>query len=1083
MRQPASAAGADHEGIRKRIDVCDTALAAMPLWSADRWMILNQRGMLRRALHAATLEPEDLAAALVDLEAAWDAADLAPEGCVAGHNLGNTLLQQYEYTLDDTVLSWATSVLVEAEESAASSRHPRHDEVINSLASARERNWTAHYDLEQLRAAIQLQRRAVDLTASAAPDMLPQRLTNLSDYLWSFYSFAGRPEEAVEALGIARRALALAPEGHPQRRYCLVTLVDRCLAVRGVLGDVRDLTEEAIRLATEVVAIPATTVLEEENAHQVMASAYRARFQLTQAPSDLDRALAHQQRVVDLTPPNSMNRATSLANLARLHATHASTTGDSGVRHTAERLFGEAAEQAAGVRDALVFGAQRDTMSVEGFSPTDVATAERLARAALESAEALDPQDTQRLVQLLNAAVTLTGIYRRSPDTEQARAVQAERILRLLPHEGFLGAQVRAARAELLSARAFRSLDPEDLDQAIAEQRAAIGAMRAARDPLADLQLVLLANLLEVRALPQGGSGDPGRTGRDLLTEVIQLREMVSRRPASSIDRFAAFQSLARSNAKLGRWTQAADAYRAALGGMAALAPAHLNHADRESLLAQLGSLPADAAAVLLQIGDPSTALELAEAGRGLLISESVGLRDRFPEVEAADQGLARRLSAVRASLTLWRDPGADPQAKSPSTDGSALLKYRALSAELEQVLHEIREQPSLRRFLLPDRAEELLAQPGPVAVVFCSAHGSAALVAYRGVLTTVSLPHLTPGRVAVEIEEFDRNLQITGAPETTLAERDSAEESLTRLLAFLWNVLAQPVLDDPQVARWLGDPELERAADGRPRFWWCPVGSLGRFPLHAAGTPPHVRATRTAARLAVMDRVVSSYASSLTTLQSARATGPLAAKRGILSIGIPDTPGRPPLTLADDEIASVAAWAPGADQLQGARATRSEVLTRLRTADWLHFVGHAEQGPGTAGPDSGSGVLVTHDHLSAGAIGVEDLLRGGAVRRHWLAYLSACSTARGRPELVDQSLHVAGALQAAGFAHVIATHWAVRSDTAALVAQDFYEELPQRGPVRHQDVALALDEAVRFARDYRPDRPSRWAPVHHRGP
>jgi CHAT domain-containing protein len=85
------------------------------------------------------------------------------------------------------------------------------------------------------------------------------------------------------------------------------------------------------------------------------------------------------------------------------------------------------------------------------------------------------------------------------------------------------------------------------------------------------------------------------------------------------------------------------------------------------------------------------------------------------------------------------------------------------------------------------------------------------------------------------------------------------------------------------------------------------------------------------------------------------------------------------------------------------------------------------------------------------------------------LAYLSACSTARGSLRLLDESIHLISAFQLAGFSHVVGTLWPIADDIAARVADETYREISA-----HPDqVAPALHWAVRRVRDAYPRNPA----------
>jgi CHAT domain-containing protein len=99
------------------------------------------------------------------------------------------------------------------------------------------------------------------------------------------------------------------------------------------------------------------------------------------------------------------------------------------------------------------------------------------------------------------------------------------------------------------------------------------------------------------------------------------------------------------------------------------------------------------------------------------------------------------------------------------------------------------------------------------------------------------------------------------------------------------------------------------------------------------------------------------------------------------------------------------------------------------------------------------------------------------------MAFLSACQTAVGGVRLPDETIHLAAAMQFAGYRHVIATAWSISDDHAPAVAKDTYTKLAATGRLDPDRAAIAIHYAVEALRTRRPSRPDLWAPYLHVGP
>ncbi|KAF8441750.1 CHAT domain-containing protein, partial [Boletus edulis BED1] len=77
--------------------------------------------------------------------------------------------------------------------------------------------------------------------------------------------------------------------------------------------------------------------------------------------------------------------------------------------------------------------------------------------------------------------------------------------------------------------------------------------------------------------------------------------------------------------------------------------------------------------------------------------------------------------------------------------------------------------------------------------------------------------------------------------------------------------------------------------------------------------------------------------------------------------------------------------------------------------------------------------------------------------------YLSACHTTVGDEESPDEEIHLASAMQFAGFRSVIGTMWAVDDSATTKITSTFYRHVvDESGRLDHTRAALALNETMK---------------------
>ncbi|MGC0206933.1 CHAT domain-containing protein [Streptomyces levis] len=544
----------------------------------------------------------------------------------------------------------------------------------------------------------------------------------------------------------------------------------------------------------------------------------------------------------------------------------------------------------------------------------------------------------------------------------------------------------------------------------------------------------------------------------DLAKACAVFREAAAVEGVPTKVRFAVTAHWALRAALLADWAQAVDAYRAALAQLPLLAWHGLELEDRISGLAVSDSIACDAAAAALSAGRPETALHLLELGRGVLLAQAVDSRFDIAELEEREPGLAGRIAEIRRTLHSADASLADPTAPAHERRADA-HERRELTAELDGLTREAYRLLGLDDHLRPPDPEELraAAADGTVVVVNTSFLRCDALVVTRDALRTVPLPGLS-------LEEAggvrDRTETLLAALSSAGRSPDEAGRVLGETLEWLRETVVEPVLT-----------VLRSAGQNSGRLWWCPTGLLALLPLHAAGGLP--------------ERYVCSYTTTLRSLADARrrfggARGGVSGDGGVLVVDQADVPGLPRLPSARKEALRLVTQVTERRLLAGPTVDPRAVRRALPHHSCLHFAGHARHDPVRP---AGSG-LYCHGDGRPALLTVEDIarVRLGTAR---LAFLSACETARGTARLPDEALHLAGALQLAGYAHVVAAQWAAEDTTAQELTAHFYAELRDPDAPGRLDPgrsAYALHAAVRRIRRHVAD-PLLWAAWVHTGP
>jgi tetratricopeptide (TPR) repeat protein len=961
--------------------------------------------------------------------------------------------------------------------------------VLTNLGGTLRTRFTEFGDPSDLAEAITTERSAVAAARLMHLDCLPA-LSNLGAALAAQYELDGKPADLDEAITLLREAVAAVPEQSRDRPGFLSNLGAALLSQFERTNELPHV-DEAIAIGREAVkAAPSSSSSRPEYLSN-LSGALRTRFDCVGQLDDLDAAVRAGREAVESTTPQHYNRRLYLSNLsaalgARFEQTGQSDDLDEAV--AAARIAVTDSSPSEPDRPMLLLNLsgelRRRFDHTEGLP--DLAEAISTARDAVDAAPPDHPDRPMLLANLAGALGTRFNHTEEPADLDMAIALEHEAVEATSPEHHHYAAYLSNYGASL-GRRFEHTRRRADLDTAITMSEDAAAATPSEHPERARC-LSNLGAMLQYRFTLTGKTAD-------LDAAITAFRDATRVVPAPPGIRMLAGQRWGHAAADAQRFDSAADGFEAAVTLLPLLAWHGLPPDTRQHHLTTWSGLAADAAACAVRAGRHERAVELLDAGRSVLWTQTLNLRTDLSDLAeaaaaAGQPELVDRLGEVRRLLDAPLPDTVGPadehwQRLYPARRHAVDDRIR-LARELDSLLARVRALSGFEHFLLPQPFSQLgtAAADGPVVIVNTSRHGCHALVIEPTGVQVLDLRKLIHSQVIDQARRHRRAVASSVSPRSARdlkGSADSNDDTVLDVLGWLWDTVAEPVLSH------LGHTRRPPADVAWPRLWWCPAGPMTMLPLHAAGRHRHQWTVGTAIDAdTVPDRVVSSYAPTLTSLRRARTAVRPAGTPRLLAVGMPTTPDASDLPDVPRELDGIQHLIttrlqnPIRDRTDSeppgphSQPTIGRVLTELPNHAWLHLACHGSQHP--------TDPTASAFHLADGPLRISDLIDRADPGPRELAFLSACQTATGSTRIPDEALHLAAAIQLIGYRHVIATQWSIVDSTAPDIAHSVYEGLASGTPSA-DNAARALHNAVTTLRALHPAKPVAWAPYLHTGP
>ena len=440
-------------------------------------------------------------------------------------------------------------------------------------------------------------------------------------------------------------------------------------------------------------------------------------------------------------------------------------------------------------------------------------------------------------------------------------------------------------------------------------------------------------------------------------------------------------------------------------------------------------SLAVDAFSACLRNCAPAHAVELLEQGRGVFWGQLTRLHSPLDDVVVSGPAGKTLADEFTRLAFLIRNT-----LNSPCADQHEQLC--GLNLKLQTAVTAIRNLPGLSRFLLPSLFPDLqrAASGGPVIIVNASKYSCDALVIFLD---------RDPVHIPLQITQDDaRHLSKELHVLTVRAKRADVTKELAFFLRGLWDQIVSPIVD-----------YLKTTHPFQSRIWWCPTAEFSVLPLHAAG--PYRKGQQNLPHL-----YISSYTPTLTALIRARRCDPsnfTTSQKRFIAIGQAQAAGESELLSVGAELDNIRQRVGGLatfTRIDGEESRISRVIEELGKNEWVHLACHGLPDP----QQPFESAFALHD----GHFTIQRIV-GCDFKNPEFAYLSACHTTVGYEESPDEVIHLASAMQFAGFRSVIGTMWAVDDGATKKITPTFYKHMvDESGRLDHTRAAFALNKTMK---------------------
>lgn len=1030
---------------------------------------------------------EDLDRAINLYTEAYEAVSEDPVHAVVSNNLASLLNSRFEHMGSMEDVNRAIDLAREALEA-----HPRRCSVLNNLGRGLVKRAEHAGSMTDLNYAIETFDEALKGLHADDPFDRGTLLSNLQLCLDLRFIRAGSMADLNSAIDMGYEALRTCSNDHS--RAIRLNLLGKSLNNRSDrTGSMEDL-DKSIQLWSEALSLTSTSGIKIAPLNNLGQSLF-SRYQRTKSMKDLELSIALTDEALQVGPSDQHNRPAILNNLASRLSSRFKEKGSMEDLIRAVEVLSEALkllplDHPNRVSKLSFLGGLLVLRHQQTGSGEDLDRAIQVAKEALDATPTHHPD---RISLLRETKYVLSYQSARDGNVEAINRVVEinDEALELLPLDHPDRVQWLTDLGVALEHRFSQFGSADDIDRAVRKVQEAIEATPA-DDIARNGRLGMLGTWLSRRYQCTGSIADSDRaieiahqalkaTPLNHRSRIGALNNLgyilVSRyertKDFSAIEPFLlAFKEGWESNTAppsqriltaeltvylldlISDWDESSVLTEKAVQLLPRVSPRLLKHADKEHGLRIHNGLASRATAYALRAGrKPYDVLKVLELGRGIIASFLLDLRGDVSTVEQHSPGLAAEFITLRDELDR-------PTDESTSWDPSSALSFeleqakrRETDKRLNEVIENIRAQPGLSNFLLPPIEDDLkaAAQSGPIIVINVDDFRCDAILIECHQITALNLPDLT----LEDVKEHVRTLQ---------ASRHVSSSQTALTLEWLWDTVAGPCLE----ALGYRSPITD---DNWPHVWWIPTGPLSHLPLHAAGQ--HMNGSTNT----VLDRVVSSYSSSVKALLRGRECDPQKAQSSTplnaLLVVMQDTPAQSELQFAVDEASMLENLCPSLhfNSIRPPQPIREEILNHMKSSSIFHFAGH-----GLSNPSQPSESCILLKDWQTNPLTMSHLrdLHLQEPAPPFLAYLSACSTGANEAKgLDDEGINLISACQLAGFQHVIGTLWEVSDRYCVDVARIVYETLRDEG-LTDAAVARGLHYATRGLRDVSVSKTSR---------